>query len=68
MHADVNVNKILIGNKCDMADARAVETKEGEALAKEYGINFYEASAKQDINVEQAFLKIAQEVKERLMV
>ena len=35
---------------------QAVSTEEGQALAKEYGINFFEASAKQDINVEKAFL------------
>jgi Ras-related protein Rab-8A len=68
MHADVNVNKILIGNKCDMTDQRAVTFEEGEALAKEYNIQFFETSAKQDINVEKSFINIATEVKERLMV
>jgi len=67
MHADVNVNKILIGNKCDMAD-RVVTTEEGEALAREYNIHFYETSAKQDINVEKAFMTIATDVKNRLLV
>ena len=51
MHADVNVNKILIANKCDME--KAVSTEEGNALAKEYNIKFFEASAKLDINVEK---------------
>ena len=68
MHADVNVNKILIGNKCDMQEQRAVTAEEGQQLAKEYKINFFETSAKQDINVEKCFLTIAQEVKERLIV
>ena len=68
MHADVNVNKILIGNKCDMADQRVVTTAEGEALAKEYNIQFFETSAKQDINVEKSFITIATEVKDRMMV
>lgn len=67
-HADVNVNKILIGNKCDMADQRAVSYEEGEALAKEYNIHFFETSAKQDIKVETAFLTIATDVKNRLIV
>ena len=67
-HADVNVNKILIGNKCDMQDQRAVSFEEGEALAKEYNIHFYETSAKQDMNVEKGFVTIATDVKERLMV
>ena len=42
--------------------------EEGEALAKEYNISFFETSAKQDINVEKAFLTIATDVKNRLIV
>lgn len=67
MHADVNVNKILIGNKCDMNDQRAVTTAEGEALANEYNIHFFETSAKQDLNVEKAFITIATDVKNRMI-
>jgi len=67
MHADVNVNKILIGNKCDCPDQRAISFEEGESLAKEYNIHFYETSAKQDLNVEKSFMTIATDVKNRLM-
>ncbi|XVE79632.1 hypothetical protein DITRI_Ditri14bG0073700 [Diplodiscus trichospermus] len=42
-HASDNVNKILVGNKADMDESkRAVPTSKGQALADEYGINFYE--------------------------
>ncbi len=41
--------------------------EEGQNLAKEYSIHFYETSAKQDMNVEAAFLKIATDVKNRLI-
>ena len=51
-----------------MADQRVVTTAEGEALAKEYNIQFFETSAKQDINVEKSFITIATEVKDRMMV
>lgn len=67
-HADVNVNKILIGNKCDMNDQRVVSHEEGEQLAKEYNIHFFETSAKQDQNVEKAFITIATDVKDRLIM
>ena len=50
-HADVHVNKILIGNKCDIEDQRMVSKEEGEKLAKEYDIKFFETSAKQDFQV-----------------
>jgi Ras-related protein Rab-8A len=66
-HADVHVNKILIGNKCDMVDDKAVSTEEGERLAKEFNIPFWECSAKTDLNVESSFVSIARAVKDRLV-
>jgi hypothetical protein len=46
---------------------QAISYEEGEALAKEYSIHFYETSAKQDLNVEKAFITIATDVKNRLI-
>jgi Ras-related protein Rab-8A len=66
-HANVNVNTILIGHKCDCEDRRAVSFGEGEALAKEYSIPFYEVSSKLDRNVHQAFITITTDVRNRLM-
>ena len=66
-HADVHVNKILVGNKCDMLDEKVVSTEEGQKLAKEFGVDFFECSAKNDINVEQSFLQVARAVKDRLL-
>jgi Ras-related protein Rab-8A len=66
-HADMHVNKLLVGNKCDMLDEKVVSTEEGQKLAKEFGITFWECSAKTNINVEQGFVSIAREVKDRLM-
>ncbi|GMI18211.1 hypothetical protein TrLO_g15053 [Triparma laevis f. longispina] len=66
-HADVSVNKILVGNKCDITEEKSVSTEEGARLAEEYGIGFFEASAKNDINVEQSFISIARAVKDRLI-
>lgn len=56
-----------MGNKCDMLDEKVVSTEEGAKLAKEFGVDFYECSAKNDINVEQSFLGIARAVKDRLV-
>lgn len=36
--------------------------EEGEALAREYKIPFYETSAMNDINVDEAFMKITKDV------
>jgi len=66
-HADVHVNKVLVGNKCDMLDEKVVSTEEAQKLASEFGVDFFECSAKNDINVEPCFTSIARAVKERTM-
>jgi len=66
-HAADTVNKVLIGNKCDMLPDKAVDTTRGQALADEYGMKFFETSAKNNINVEEAFISIARDIKKRLM-
>ena len=59
--------QILVGNKCDMDESkRRVQTSEGEALAAEFGIPFFETSAMANINVDTAFTHIAKCVKDRL--
>jgi len=66
-HAADNVDKILIGNKCDMENAKLVTKAQGQALADEYSIKFFETSAKNNINVTEAFTSIATDIKKRLM-
>jgi GTPase SAR1 family protein len=67
-HADNNVNKILIGNKFDLAQKRVVTHDEGLSLAKEFKIPFYETSAVNNTNVDQAFMTLVQDIKVRLDV
>jgi len=66
-HATENVNKILIGNKCDLVDKKVIDTTRGKNLADEIGIKFLETSAKNSINVEEAFLTLARDIKSRLI-
>jgi len=55
-HSPENVKVVLVGNKCDVTDSKAVSTQEGQDLANEFGCGgFFEASAKEDINVEELF-------------
>jgi Ras-related protein Rab-8A len=66
-HASDNVNKILVGNKSDVADGkRAVPYQVGKALADEYKMQFFETSAKENTNVEEVFSAIARDVIKRL--
>lgn len=41
--------------------------EEGELLAKEYNVTFFECSAKQDLNVEVVFLSLVKEIKNRII-
>jgi len=66
-HAAQNVDKVLIGNKCDMESDKVVDTARAQRLADEYRIKLFEASAKANINVNEAFICIAQDIKKRLM-
>ncbi len=50
-HADAGVSKVLIGNKSDMVGKVVVTEAEGRALADKYGIPFFLASAKSNLNV-----------------
>lgn len=40
--------------------------EQGKAIADEYGIRFFETSAKMNTNVDEAFLAIASDIVERL--
>ena len=53
-NAEDGVCKILVGNKCDLEN-RVIQKEEGEKIAQDFGMKFFETSAKSDINVEEAF-------------
>ena len=65
-HASDNVNKILIGNKCDLVGQRKVEKETAQQFADSLSIPFMEASAKKATNVEEAFNKMTMEIKRRV--
>ncbi|KAL4454681.1 hypothetical protein ABPG74_021886 [Tetrahymena malaccensis] len=64
--ADPNVKKIIIATKIDMKDQRKVSTREGEELAERYGVKFFETSAKEGVNISEAFKCIARQTLETM--
>ncbi|EMP28212.1 Ras-related protein Rab-13 [Chelonia mydas] len=52
-NASAGVERLLLGNKCDMETKRKVQRERAEKLAKEHGIRFFETSAKSSVNVEE---------------
>ncbi len=65
-HASADVEKMILGNKCDVNERRQVSRERGEELAIEYGIKFMETSAKASINVEEAFFTLAKDIKAKM--
>lgn len=65
-YATDNVNKLLVGNKCDLTSKKVVDRSTAEEFANSLQIPFIETSAKNATNVEQAFMTMAAEIKNRL--
>ncbi|EOR04099.1 hypothetical protein E3P92_00047 [Wallemia ichthyophaga] len=66
-YASEGVNKILVGNKCDWDEKRAISQDQGKELADSLEIKFIETSAKNNIGVEDAFFSLARDIKSRLI-
>lgn len=49
---------VVVGNKRDLERKRQVSTREGEAMAREFGCPFFETSAALRQNVDEAFYEI----------
>ena len=65
-YAQPGINRMLVGNKCDMASKRAVTYDEARELADELGLHYLETSAKHAHNVDEAFTQMAKEIKDRV--
>ena len=63
-HANPDVEKVLVGNKTDLPDKKAITYEQGEQLAKEFGFSFFEASAMTGKNVNESFYHAAKGIKD----
>ena len=58
----------LVGNKLDLADdKRIVTVEEGQKLAEENNMKFYEGSGQNGENVEEIFIQMAEKVYENII-
>ncbi|EHB07786.1 Ras-related protein Rab-13 [Heterocephalus glaber] len=61
-NASAGVERLLLGNKCDMEARRKVQWERADQLAREHGIRFFETSAKSSVNVDEAFSSLARDI------
>ena len=59
--ASSKVCVILIANKIDSED-RVISKEDGESLAESFKLPFFESSAKENINVDEAFKHLIEEI------
>jgi len=57
-----DVPMIVVGNKCDMIKKREVELKDAKEITKNYGCPLLESSAKNDININEIFYNLIDQV------
>ena len=57
-----NVYKLLIGNKSDLESNREIKKEEGEEFASINGLEFFETSAKENYQVQEAFITLARDI------
>lgn len=56
---------MVIGNKLDIEEDRSVEKETAAEFAKQEGMEFLETSAKDNVNVEEAFKILASQALKR---
>lgn len=61
-HSDTTMARILVGNKLDLENIRAVSVEEGKSLAEAEEMFFMETSALDSTNVKAAFEMIIQDI------
>jgi len=63
---DPNVPMVVVGNKSDLEEDRAVRRQDGFAIADKWGGSpYYETSAKRRANVEEAYKHLARQMMAR---
>lgn len=56
------VKIVLVGNKADLEEKREVSFEQGRDLAKDFGIAFFETSAKTGRDVDEVFKRVGEDI------
>jgi GTPase SAR1 family protein len=56
---------MLIANKIDFNQYRVVSKEDGESLAKEFNLSYFETSAKKATNIDISFSSLVKEILKR---
>ena len=54
-NCEKGIATLLIGNKCDLEDERAISKEQAQQFAADNNMQYFETSAKSNINVQEAF-------------
>jgi len=64
--ADPNIARVLVGNKLDLDGDRIVTNSDARKLAAEHGMDYFETSAKDNVNIKEVMTYIMDKVYENL--
>ena len=59
---DDNVPMVLIGNKSDLEEDRAISHPRAFAISREWNIPYFETSARRRANVDEAFVDLCRQI------
>ena len=60
-HASEDVARVLVANKTDLPN-RVVTREQGEQLANDYGLTYFETSAMTGLNINELFYHMAKQI------
>lgn len=61
-NATEDVERLILGNKCDLENRREVSRESAEAYARRHNVKLLECSAMENINIERAFDTLTKDI------
>ena len=66
-HADPSIAKVLVGNKIDLEEDRVISKQEATKIAQEHGMDYFETSARDNVNIQELLQYIMEKVYENML-